>query len=193
MITKTRSRLPISCTFLSPTLFVLLNFSSVSKQAKATWKRQPCVNIYDVTSPCEQTFLPIHPSLRAYRESPPPGGGSGPQEAQTGAACPPLIQSICFSFDQGQPSCEGISCVSPLRFHSGLTSKPILAHCFCDVAAGPEMPKQKNVMQVKLQQLCPQKKWNSYSQNIKPWLPLNPSFCACCPHTSLFHSRAEWK
>lgn len=26
----------------------------------------------------------------------------------------------------------------PLRFHSELTSKPILAHCFCDVAAGPE-------------------------------------------------------
>lgn len=25
-----------------------------------------------------------------------------------------------------------------LRFHSRLTSKPILVHCFCDVAAGPE-------------------------------------------------------
>lgn len=118
--------------------FCPLNLSSVSKQAKATWKRQPCVNIYDVTSPCEQTFLPIHPSLRAYRESPPPGGGSGPQEAQTGAACPPLIQSICFSFDWGQPSCEGISCVSPSVFIQELTSKPILVHCFCDVAAGPE-------------------------------------------------------
>lgn len=26
----------------------------------------------------------------------------------------------------------------PLRFHSGMTSKPILVHCFCDVAAGPK-------------------------------------------------------
>ena len=26
----------------------------------------------------------------------------------------------------------------PLCFHSELTSKPILVHCFCDVAAGPE-------------------------------------------------------
>ena len=26
----------------------------------------------------------------------------------------------------------------PLRFHSGPTSKPILVHCFCDVAVGPE-------------------------------------------------------
>lgn len=34
-------------------IFCPLNFSSVSKQAMATWKRQPCVNIYDVTSPCE--------------------------------------------------------------------------------------------------------------------------------------------
>lgn len=28
-------------------------FLSVSTEVKATWKRQPCVNIYDVTSPCE--------------------------------------------------------------------------------------------------------------------------------------------
>lgn len=26
----------------------------------------------------------------------------------------------------------------PLHFLSGLTSKPILVHCFCDAAAGPE-------------------------------------------------------
>lgn len=33
------------------------------------------------------------------------------------------------------------------------------------------------------------KKWNSYCQKIKPWLPANPSFCVRCPNIC---SRVEW-
>lgn len=80
----------------------------------------------------------------------------------------------------------------PLTFHSRLTSKPILAHCFCDVTAGPENAQTEKCDVGQITAVVPLKKLNSYGKNINPWLLPNPSFCAC-PHISLFVlSRAEW-
>lgn len=81
----------------------------------------------------------------------------------------------------------------PFHFHSGLTSKTILAYCFCYVAAGPENAQTEKCDVGQITAFVPLKKWNSYGKNINSWLPPNPSFCVCCPHISLFvHSRAEW-
>ena len=67
----------------------------------------------------------------------------------------PSHSKYLFFFWLGAAQLWGHFMCQPRRFHSGLTSKPILVHCFCDVAAGPEK--------------CP---------NRKMWCRSNYSSCA---------------
>lgn len=105
----------------------------------------------------------------------------------------PSHSKYLFFFWLGAAQLWGHFMCQPLHFHSGLTSKPILLHCLCDVAAGPENAQTEkcDVGQVPLEK----KKSDSYGQNIKPWLPPNTSSSACCcSHSSLFvHRGAKWK
>lgn len=107
----------------------------------------------------------------------------------------PSHSKYLFFFWLGAAQLWGHFMCQPCRFHSGLTSKPILVHCFGNVAAGPEKcPNRKMWCRSNYSSCASEKKRNSYGQNIKPRLSPNPSFCACCPHTSLFvHCRTEWK
>lgn len=114
-------------------------FLSVSTQAKATWKRQLCVNIYDVTSPCEQTFLPIHPSLQAYRESPPPGGGSGPyRKLRQERRVPLSFKVFVFPLTGGSPAVRAFHVsVPPLSFRDDFKAH-FGSFVLPDVTAGPQ-------------------------------------------------------
>lgn len=58
----------------------------------------------------------------------------------------PSHSKYLFFFDWGQPSCEGISCVSPSVFIHGWLQSPFWPIVSVTWLLDPKMPKQKNVM-----------------------------------------------
>lgn len=98
----------------------------------------------------------------------------------------PSHSKYLFFFWLGAAQLWGHFMCQPLRSHSGPTSKPTSAHCFCDVAAGPKNAQTEKCDVGQITAVVPLKKSNSYGKAMKPWLRTEPSICSGCPRG------AEW-
>lgn len=72
-----------------------------------------------------------------------------------------------------------------LHFHWGPTSKPDPAHCFCDVAAGPENAQTEKCDVGQITELCAlnkREKQNFGVKTLSPGYVLSMACVACCLH-----------
>lgn len=145
-------------TFLSPALFVLLNFLQCVKTSKGYMETAALCKYLWCNISMWIDFLPNPSIITGISWKPTSRWRLRALGSSDRSGVSPSHSKYLFFFWLGAAQLWGHFMCQPLRFHSALTSKPTLAHCFCDVAAGPETAQTEKCDVGQITELCPWRK-----------------------------------